>query len=47
MSEILSIEHLSKRFGENEVLKDINFQVRPGDVTSIIGASGSGESTLL
>lgn len=47
MSEILSIEHLSKRFGENEVLKDINFQVRPGDVTSIIGASGSGKSTLL
>ncbi len=47
MSEILSIEHLSKRFGENEVLKYINFQVRPGDVTSIIGASGSGESTLL
>ena len=47
MPEILRIEHLSKRFGENEVLKDINFQVRPGDVTSIIGASGSGKSTLL
>ena len=44
---ILEIRHLSKAFGNNEVLKDIDFTVRPGDVTSIIGASGSGKSTLL
>ncbi len=44
---ILEIRHLSKSFGNNEVLKDIDFTVRPGDVTSIIGASGSGKSTLL
>ncbi len=48
MSEaILEIKHLSKSFGTHEVLKDIDFEVRPGDVTSIIGASGSGKSTLL
>ena len=48
MSEpILEIKHLSKSFGSHEVLKDIDFEVRPGDVTSIIGASGSGKSTLL
>ena len=48
MSEpILEIKHLSKSFGKHEVLKDIDFEVRPGDVTSIIGASGSGKSTLL
>ncbi|ADY14547.1 amino acid ABC transporter ATP-binding protein [Sphaerochaeta globosa] len=47
MSEILQVEHLSKTFGTNQVLKDIDFQVRSGDVTSIIGASGSGKSTLL
>ena len=44
---ILEIRHLSKSFGSHEVLKDIDFYVRPGDVTSIIGSSGSGKSTLL
>ena len=44
---ILEIKHLSKSFGKNEVLKDIDFTVNKGDVISIIGASGSGKSTLL
>ena len=44
---ILEIRHLSKSFGDHEVLKDIDFTVNHGDVTSIIGASGSGKSTLL
>lgn len=44
---ILEIRHLSKSFGTHEVLRDIDFTVRPGDVTSIIGSSGSGKSTLL
>ena len=44
---ILEVKHLSKRFGSNEVLKDIDFTVKKGDVTTIIGASGSGKSTLL
>ena len=44
---ILEVKHLSKSFGKNEVLKDIDFNVSRGDVVSIIGASGSGKSTLL
>ena len=44
---ILKINHLSKSFGNHEVLRDIDFTVEKGDVTSIIGASGSGKSTLL
>lgn len=44
---ILKIKHLSKAFGKNVVLKDIDFAVRTGDVTCIIGASGSGKSTML
>ena len=48
MSEmILEVKHLSKAFGKNAVLKDIDFSVNKGDVISIIGASGSGKSTLL
>ena len=44
---ILQINHLSKSFGNHEVLRDVDFTVKKGDVTSIIGASGSGKSTLL
>ena len=44
---ILTVSHLRKSFGKNEVLKVIDFAVSPGDVTSIIGSSGSGKSTLL
>ena len=48
MSElILQVQHLSKSFGNHEILRDIDFSIHSGDVTSIIGASGSGQSTLL
>jgi len=44
---ILEVSHLKKSFGDNEVLKDINFTVHAGEIISIIGSSGSGKSTLL
>ena len=47
MDKIIEIKHLSKSFGSNEVLKDINFSVSTGEVVCIIGSSGSGKSTLL
>ncbi|MDP4088684.1 MAG: amino acid ABC transporter ATP-binding protein [Bacillota bacterium] len=47
MEKIIDIQHLSKSFGEHEVLKDIDFSVSRGEVVCIIGSSGSGKSTLL
>lgn len=47
MQEIIKVENLEKKFGDNLVLKDIDFAVSPGEVVTIIGSSGSGKSTLL
>lgn len=44
---ILKVEHLHKKFGDNEVLRGISTQVRRGDVIAIIGPSGCGKSTFL
>lgn len=45
--KIITVSGLKKDFGENSVLKDISFSVNTGDVTCIIGSSGSGKSTML
>ncbi len=45
--EALSAENIHKRFGPFEVLKGISLTTVEGDVTAIIGASGSGKSTFL
>lgn len=47
MNDIINIQHLQKKFGENNVLIDIDLTVTKGEVVSIIGSSGSGKSTLL
>lgn len=47
MENVIEVQHLSKSFGNHEVLKDIDFSVNKGEVVCIIGSSGSGKSTLL
>ncbi len=45
--KVIELKGLEKSFGENSVLKGISLSVEKGDVLSIIGASGSGKSTML
>lgn len=44
---ILEVSNIHKSFGENKVLKGIDFSLEKGDVLVIIGSSGSGKTTLL
>lgn len=44
---IITVKDLSKSFGDHEVLRKIDFDVKKGEVICILGSSGSGKSTLL
>ncbi len=44
---MLAVKNLHKKFGSNEVLKGIDFQIDKGEVVAVIGPSGSGKTTLL
>lgn len=47
MAEVLKLEHVSKSFGQKEVLKDINFSVNSGEIIGYIGSNGAGKSTTI
>ncbi|MBQ8488324.1 MAG: amino acid ABC transporter ATP-binding protein [Pseudobutyrivibrio sp.] len=48
MAEVLiKVENLSKSFGENVILKNVNMQIEKGEVIAIIGPSGCGKSTFI
>ena len=47
MSTLIKIDHLSKNYGDLEVLRDISIDVQEGEVICVIGPSGSGKSTML
>ena len=46
MEEILSIKNLNKTFERGFKLKDINFDIKEGEVVSLIGESGSGKTSI-
>jgi ATPase subunit of ABC transporter with duplicated ATPase domains len=45
--EVLALEGISKRYGDNQVLSDVTLNVQRGDRIAIIGPNGIGKSTLL
>ncbi|MFQ3628383.1 MAG: ABC-F family ATP-binding cassette domain-containing protein, partial [Cyanobacteriota bacterium] len=44
---MLRLEHISKIYPTGEVLKDINWEVKPGDRVGLVGVNGAGKSTQL
>ncbi len=46
-TKAVSLRNVSKRFGETVVLSDINFDVADGEIAVLLGASGSGKTTIL
>ena len=44
---MIRVENIHKRYGDLEVLKGVNLDIRRGEVVSIVGASGAGKTTLL
>ncbi|WP_042402156.1 ATP-binding cassette domain-containing protein [Streptacidiphilus carbonis] len=45
--EVIRAEHISKRFGAVQALKDVNLYVRRGEILGLIGDNGAGKSTLI
>lgn len=44
---LLTIEHLTKQYGDNTILNDISLEVQQGEVIVVVGPSGCGKSTML
>ena len=44
---ILQVEHISKAFGERQVLSDVNLTVDSGQAVALLGGNGAGKTTLL
>lgn len=46
-NSLLEVKNVSKSFGENAVLKDVNFSINQGEILGLVGENGAGKSTLM
>ena len=46
-NDVLSIEGLSKAFGDNRLFSDVNFEIKKGEKVALIGNNGTGKTTIL
>ncbi|WP_290770886.1 ABC transporter ATP-binding protein [Anaerofustis sp.] len=44
---MIKLEHINKKFGEKEALKDVTFSVKKGEILGFLGPSGAGKTTLI
>ena len=44
---LIEITHISKKFGDRQILSDISLEIEKGEIVSILGPSGCGKTTLL
>lgn len=47
MEQMLDVRHVTRRYGQREVLHDIHFSARQGEVIALLGRNGTGKSTLM
>ena len=47
IDNLLSLKHVSKEYSGNKVLKDINIELKKGEIHALIGENGAGKSTLM
>jgi ABC-2 type transport system ATP-binding protein len=47
MTPVVIVEHLKKRYGSTEAVKDISFTVQPGEIFGLLGPNGAGKTTTI
>jgi ABC-2 type transport system ATP-binding protein len=47
VSAVLSVSGVTKRYGEREALRGVDFAVSPGELVAVVGPNGAGKTTLL